>query len=279
MIGHTDIVVYTLDIGVYNTGAAGQVLATTTAAWCRLESGVATFDGLQHERGEGRDIGRFAAGAGDEFTCKCGRNIARLRSEVLADLQAGRKVAMGFEAPMWLPIAEVEQPNHCLFPPRFPAERGREWYLQSGAAATVKAIPLGKGIIPHVAQAVPPLCTTTQVAAESWHSNTLLLFEGYVAGDYKVDVPPGCVHAPNEWDAFLAALAWGARHAGFETPDAYEPRSLYPDPAGWQGDSLSVWDVIWGHGIARSSGWTQSNSGCACSSCIEWALPTACRMF
>ena len=71
-----------------------------------------------------------------------------LASRIAEDLRAGAGVALGFEAPMRTPAPSVLPDQGNLFKHRFdPQERRYEWYLQSGAAATMKALTLGKILI------------------------------------------------------------------------------------------------------------------------------------
>ena len=245
--GTMPTVVYALDIGVYHTGAEGQVLSKTTAAWCRATEGNRAFDSLRYSGTPCSGYFRSdrEAGAAGSPGFRCGRSLPLLADSIAQDLAEGARIALGFEAPMWLPLAFREGPNLTLFSPRFPAEADHRWYLQSGAAATVKAISLGIPLLKGVMDRLPgrEIRWTTEV--ERWKEDTLILFEAFVAGDHKVPGFKGSEDAPDEWDAFLAALAWGSIHAGFELPDGVEAESLHmagthPDP------SVSIWDVVAG---------------------------------
>lgn len=39
---------YAVDVGVYNVGAKGQILASTTTAWARADEGTSSFDGIKY---------------------------------------------------------------------------------------------------------------------------------------------------------------------------------------------------------------------------------------
>ena len=240
-------VVYALDIGVYRTGIQGQVLSETTAAWCRVTKGITAFDALRYSGTPCTGIFNCHSEADpvESSGFRCGRSLPLLAESLTGDLEEGRQVALGFEAPMWLPLAFNEAPSLTLFSPRFSAEATHRWYLQSGAAATVKSISLGIPLLEMVRSRLPDreFLWTTAVAEE--RENSVTLFEAFVAGDYKVQGFDVAKNAPDEWDAFLAALAWGSIHAGFELPDGVEAESLHeagthPDP------SVSVWDVVAG---------------------------------
>ena len=244
-------VVFALDIGVYRTGANGQILTSTTAGWSRLTRGVADFASIQHTGTP--TCGHFVnfPNGGKSSTNFCGRSIQKLAELIAEDYLAGRRIALGFEAPMWLPLEERHRANLNLFSPRFPAEQGREWYLQSGAAASLKAISLGIMLREHLHELIGNTKTTTLF--EYWKPGTVLMFEAFVAGKYKADDVTASLVAPNEWDAFIAGLAWGNLHIGFVTPPAYRGVCLHAAGAR-SGSCLSVWDMIFGAGTLRVSG-------------------------
>jgi hypothetical protein len=236
------IVVFALDIGVFNLGVAGQVLKNTTAAWCRLDRGITDLESLDY--GGNASSGQFTDRTdGDRCVAVCGRSIAALADLIARDVRDRRHVALGFEAPMWLPLELEESPKMQLFRPRFEAETGNEWFIQSGAAATVKAISLGVMLVEYLRASVPTLSCTTEV--DLWDRGPVLLFEAFVAGTFKVVPGAAGRAAPNEWDAFTAALAFGAVHAGFDAPPFVAAEALHR--AGERtGASLSIWDSIFG---------------------------------
>lgn len=253
-------VVFALDIGVYKIGASGQILAGTTAAWCRLDRGIADLSGIKY-RGTtkiGADTGEFVVPPGEEpSTVKCGRSIEKLADAIAEDLEEGRRVALGFEAPMWFPLKYSHEPKLRLFRHRFKAEKGkggeqgREWYLNSGAAATVKAISLGIMLREHLRCRYEEGHFATTPDARS--PGTVTLFESFVTGRFKVEPPKGMGRATNEWDALISALAWDGLHADFEIPEALCPVSLHR--AGSRtGPCFSVWDTIFAEGPSSLSG-------------------------
>lgn len=234
---HSSDAIYALDIGVYNVGVEGQVLATSTAAWCRVGVGTPEFGSLRYsgtpDHGEIR--------SGETSSWRCGRNMEHLAEAIAADLHNGARVALGFEAPMWLPLGREHRPNFELFAPRFAKEKGHAWYLQAGAAATSKAIGLGVMVFSTLLNQCSGLACATNCA--EWQGKTLMLFEAFVAGPYKIPPPASLRDAPNEWDALVAALAWGASHARFRTPDRVRPAVLHGAGAR-QAECLSVWKAI-----------------------------------
>lgn len=195
--------VYAIDIGVYRHGIKGDVLMASSFAWARLKgacqvnrliSGESTFFEVQ---GQFRD----------------GRSIRDLSSAIIKDLAAGERIALGIEAPMWQPAPRsIPRGGFDLTPLRFAQESGYAWYLQSGAAATVKALSTATLLLSLVAQDRPSISFST-----SWEADAdVLLFEAFVAGGWKLpteEVPED----RNTWDARTAAAAFDAVFRGGET--------------------------------------------------------------
>jgi hypothetical protein len=216
---------YGLDIGKYTLGVRGQVCASkTTTAWARLASGIASFHELP------------AVGTR-------GTSITGLAGCINADLESG-PVALGFEAPMWLPIARRHKESLQLFKGRFPKEDEctRQWYLNGGAAAALKALSLGIMLLSLVRNDNPGVRLTTQPNCGA--QNTIVLFEAFVtAEEFKLAGyrPSGITE--HEWDAFLASLAWGALHKSFSVPARITPLLLHA--AGSEpSEALSIWKTI-----------------------------------
>lgn len=230
------IVSYALDIGVYNVGARGQMLTSTTAAWCRVPEGSARLDAVTRERGI--DDGTLVSLDGTS-RYRAGRSIPRLARAIATDLRAGHAVALGLEAPMWIPLTERHRARLKLFRPRFEVEAGAEWYLQSGAAATLKAISLGRLLRAELGSLLGnqfPLLTTDHGVTE----RALVLYEGFVVGDYKALG----IAVPDEVDALVAALAWGSIRRDFELPQTLRAVSVHE--AGSRSDPvMSIWDFVW----------------------------------
>lgn len=236
----TEAVVYGLDIGVYETGLRSQVLSRTTAAWCRVDVGLLELESVVYAGNPTR--GRLSHQAGLSRSYNCGRSIAELANCIAHDVRDGRSVALGFEAPMWLPLEHRHGPNLNLFRPRFERESGLEWYLQSGAAATLKAVVLGTLLREHLHEALGQ-SVTYSTSRDSRGDGTIVLYEAFVAGSHKVAPAAGASGAANEWDALTAALAWGALHCGFETPPSLEAEKLH-EAGSLTGSSLSVWNLF-----------------------------------
>ncbi len=243
----TNPVVYALDIGVYNLGAHSQILSSTTTAWCRLSSPPTSLSGVEYSgttsSGQFRLSGKWSA--------NCGRSIEDLARAMARDFKEGKSISLGFEAPMWFPMQREHSPSLSLFSPRFSEESGHEWYLQAGAAATLKAASLGCLLFSQVEGLGVRLVPSTD--PDSWRTGngTLILFEAFVAGDYKLGRPRGVpVTAANEWDAATAAVSWPLAH-GFPSYElSVQPMTLHK--AGSQrGSVMSVWSIILGASVTQ----------------------------
>lgn len=236
----TQISAYGLDVGVYNLGTRGQVLNSTTTAWVRVNECPVPFLRMQYNAT--RADGAFQNGHGSTF--HCGRDIIRLAEMVATDLNDGRRIAIGFEAPMWIPIyGRLPVGRFSLFKPRFPAEAGHEWYLQAGAAASLKALSLGHILFCLLPDKVRPLVLTTDFRAWLDRPEAIFVFEGFVAGDFKLSPPDGVpVKADNEWDAFTTAAAFWARYVA--QCDVGVALHKLHGAQSWEGDVSSLWATI-----------------------------------
>lgn len=143
---------------------------------------------------------------------------------------------------MWFPTRRRHSASMSLFAPRFHREQGREWYLQSGASATLKACSLGVLLFNQLRQRVA--ITRMSTCPSDWTSsrNTLTLFEGFVTANFKVpraqNVPKA---AANEWDALVVAGAWWLTRC--QTSTAPLARILHQGGT-HPTDVLSVWRTI-----------------------------------
>jgi hypothetical protein len=215
---------YALDIGKYTLGVDERVRASgTTTHWACLTSGIASFRQLP--------------------TVGNGPSIPDLAKSINADLASGHLVSLGFEAPMWFPIAREHCPSLRLFAERFSEEKTckRQWYLNGGAAATLKALSLGIMLLSLVRDDNSDVRLTTQPNCMA--RNTIVLFEAFITGKFKLAKYRPSRISGHEWDAFLASLAWGALHKSFLVPAGTTPLLLHA--AGKQrAEALSIWRTI-----------------------------------
>ncbi len=242
---------YAVDIGVYNVGTKGQVLCSTTTAWARSLEGTRSFEGIMYSGS--CEEGTFSEST--QRTWSCGRSISRLADRITGDIEAGFSVSLGLEAPMWFPIRWEQCANLQLFQPRFEEERGSEWYLQAGAAATVKAVSIAAMLVDLLTSKQPGVKLTTNPSSAA--ARTIVLYEAFVAGKFNTPPPARATQAGNEWDAFAASLAWGAINWAFNIPPSLHPKELHK-----AGSSLcriaSVWQIVtslvYGSGPCRVDG-------------------------
>jgi hypothetical protein len=247
---------YAVDVGVYNVGAKGQILASTTTAWARADEGTCSFDGIKYSGS--CEEGTFVDST--QRTFGCGRNIRRLVDRIAADIEGGLSISLGLEAPMWFPISWEHCANRRLFEPRCDDERDNPWYLQAGAAATVKAASIGATLVRLLTSKQPAVKLTTDPSSAA--PQTIVLYEAFVVGEdkFKMDVPAEARQANNEWDALTASLAWGAINCAFNIPAGVLAKELHE--AGSWSDNLcgiaSVWQIIaslaYGAGACRVDG-------------------------
>lgn len=232
-------VVYSLDIGVYFTTRAGTPGARTKAAWARLDHWPGDLGAVRAGKRAGTAL-ELISESGRSIETDC--DIPRLASRIVADLGARRWVALGFEAPMWFPVyAAGPGSGDPLFPCRCKEERTREWYLQSGAAATLKAIGLGTWLFSLLYQERPGLQFTTDPAEWKQRSERMLLFESFVAGEFKGDPPEGV--SQDSWDALLGAAALWATEVAPGAAFGATARRFEPAVPG-DASTVSVWKVI-----------------------------------
>jgi hypothetical protein len=175
---------YAVDIGMYHVGAKGQMCADTTTAWARSGEGTPSFNDITYSGS--CDEGAFAKST---QRWSCGRSISRLVDRIAADIDAGCSVSLGLEAPMWFPIGLKQCANLQLFNPRCDDERGSECYVQSGAAATVKAISIAAMLVNLLTSKQPGVKLTTDPSSGA--DGAITLYEAFVVGkgEFKMPVP------------------------------------------------------------------------------------------
>lgn len=219
-------IAYGIDIGVYYHGLKGQVLADTTFAWARADSSVKLiFDEASS---------KFSFD-GDSIT---GRDIRTLQTAIRNDLSLGSSIAIGIEAPMWQPAPRhVPQGAFELFEPRFAEEQDYRWYLQSGAAATVKALSIGSLLFSGFTDLVQIVsCSTTANA-----SNRIRLFEGFVAGRWKLPHDATVADGEHAWDALTTAVAF---HWGSSANNEIRSAALIHESGSCRHEVISHWRTV-----------------------------------
>lgn len=192
---YSNATVFAVDVGVYISGAEGIPLHGTTFAWAKrrlpLTAGVSGQEPLPVRTNWTADS----------------HNIRVLVDMMVSAFESGQRVALGFEAPMWLPLFRLlPSQSFRLFQPRFEQERSREWYLQAGAAATTKGMSFAALLLSLLRERTKISQITTDRRRWMESPSTVLLFEAFVAGSFKLPTPPGADR--DEWDAQTAAIAY-----------------------------------------------------------------------
>jgi hypothetical protein len=215
-------VAYGIDIGTYFLGTKGRVLSGSAFAWARNDGN----NGLTFIEGTYRTV----------TTIQGSNDIRQLVTHLKRDIQEGRKLAIGIEAPMWQPSPlTIPQNKFSLFTVRFDAEKrhgnvGYEWYQNSGAGALARALSTGRLVLSSLGSALDGLTFSTHD-----RSVDIFLYEGFAAGRWKI-LTEGSSHVA---DAFTTATA-------FHIARNQEGKSLtmLHKEGSAKGDVLSHWQTI-----------------------------------
>jgi hypothetical protein len=134
---------------------------------------------------------------------------------------------------MWIPLVAELQPGLRVFAPRYPTEHPHEWYLQAGAAASVKAVTLCC-LLFNITGARVRLTTDSRL----WSSRFTLGFEGFICGPHRDGASEG--ENQNYLDAFAVALAgWQCycEHPGPPVVHHHHAGDAVRQPAAWLDES------------------------------------------
>jgi hypothetical protein len=126
-----------------------------------------------------------------------------LADRAIATLREGKQIALGLEAPIWMPGSEVLLGRCPRMHERFASEKGRTWY--AGAAATVGMMALSALSDLLARLAVANLNQTITDDFSHWDEtkDSILLYESFLLTNKK---PISCGSiASDEWDAFVTA--------------------------------------------------------------------------
>ena len=203
-------VVYGVDIGVYRED---NPKLKSTFAWARIENDYSKCEKTKPNNDNS------------------GKSIRCLATKINCDLKNNKKIALGFEAPMWIPVEDLKKDGN-LFKKRFEAEGSKyRWYLQSGAAATLKSIVIGKNLFGLL---IKDIQFTT--SPEDWkNGNKILLFEGFAAGNYKGEIKNE--ETEHKADARQIACAFIEYVKGNEECKLNKEDYV-------ENSDISVWDII-----------------------------------
>ncbi|MCP1132909.1 hypothetical protein NKT34_06390 [Paenibacillus polysaccharolyticus] len=181
----TDIVIYGFDVGVGNN-----------RAWTRLDSCPEWLEQFTLEPGH-----KFSL---QQKSYKVKKSLEELSKLLLQDI-GKRKVAIGFEAPMWIPTYTFDKELSSVFTERF-AEEGENlrWYSRGGAVASQIAMPSGIELLTILKKKFQSnISVTTDIS--NWNKDTLYLYEAFIAGKHKFRPSNGNKNHQHYWDSFLSA--------------------------------------------------------------------------
>ncbi|SDT09575.1 hypothetical protein SAMN05444162_3071 [Paenibacillaceae bacterium GAS479] len=156
-----------------------------------------------------------------------GYNIAELAQSIGMDLQRGIKVALGFEAPMWIPLPLISEDQRFKMTGRFHNEliRNSIRWFEGGAAPLVKTLPIGYMLFKELLNVRMEVSATCSI--EDWSRADMFLFEGFATGEYKGKASKefhlfkemnGKLSSDDLVDAYLIASAFHQRLSGSYAP-------------------------------------------------------------
>lgn len=135
-----------------------------------------------------------------------------------------RPVALGIEAPLWIPIG----PTVADATRARPIDRARAWSAAAGAAVLASGLGILASALSIIAQRVPS--TRVTVSPEAWRNGDaeLLIYEAFISSD-RQPLPPDAmsliqtddVDDPHQLDALYATAAfdWQITGAPEKQPD------------------------------------------------------------
>jgi len=130
-----------------------------------------------------------------------------LADHVIVALGEGRQIALGLEAPIWIPGSVVQQGLPPRMQERFPLELSRRWY--AGAAATVGMMALSVlgDVLARLELIGLSVTVTDDFTLWEGTEDSILIYESFLVASSK---PTSCGQIEgDEWDAFVtASLIW-----------------------------------------------------------------------
>jgi hypothetical protein len=146
-----------------------------------------------------------------------GCDLDRLCDLLADDLAGGCRVALGFEAPLWVPFAKsVDDLGRGR-----PREGNRAWSAAAGAAVLACVLQQSVYVLDRIARASPR--TEGTLDPQKWLSGdaALLVWEGFVSGDAKDRAAPephidDAHSAVTEFESRRSANSWSSDLGGRE---------------------------------------------------------------
>lgn len=107
-----------------------------------------------------------------------GHDLDELCGLLSSDLAKGEQVALGFEAPLWVPLAKTV----ADLGKQRPGEGNRSWGASAGAAVLACGLQQSTYVLTEIARASPR--ATATIDAVGWHDGDaqLLIWEAFVSG-------------------------------------------------------------------------------------------------
>lgn len=165
----------------------------------------------------------------DESEILTGGDISQLAHHVSDDLDDGRRVALGFECPLWIPIPDDPK---LLLAAR-DGEGSRPWSAGAGCGSLVAGLAESAWILREVVRRHPNLKVTTDLEAFRGGEHQLLLWEAFVSAHRKPAESTHEADALHGAEAFLNAFE--KREASTVTTNAESVVSLIGVVARWAG--------------------------------------------
>lgn len=182
--------------------------------------------------------GNFGWAAVDDTKQYCGTDISGLVDNVVDVLCAGRKVALGFECPLWVPVAACARD---LTSGRA-VDGNKPWSAAAGASALAAGLTETSWILQHITQRLRQRGCTVPRPYLRWDEfarseSGVFLWEAFVTGDAKSEAKgKGKGHIADALTACnaFAGLLPDPTEASLPEPP-YEARSLIGATVLWAG--------------------------------------------
>lgn len=135
-----------------------------------------------------------------------GTDLVDLCQRMADDIRGGTPIALGFEAPVFLPVAE-SWVDLCK---GRPGEGRHPWSAGAGASVAAAVIPIAAWILERLRANCGETVPRLSFAAERWPDSgrTLLVWEAFVSGDGHARSDNAHGAAEHIQDAATAALAF-----------------------------------------------------------------------
>lgn len=165
---------------------------------------------------------------------QCGASPDALVESIVGDIHGGRSVALGIEAPLFIP---VPADSNTLSRGR-PGEGNRSWAAPAGGYVTTLAVHQTAWLLSKLYATCARVCQVAVDAPSWYHRGTkgpvLFLWEAFVSG---------AAHRGHAEDAATAAMCFQGRQANLESDvTAQNPISLVGAAVLWSGWST---DLMW----------------------------------